>query len=332
MSGQFENVAADVAERPRTYFRTRRLGHANVWVGDYESQYEFYYRVLGFNKSYIQPDNKGAFVSNGNSHHDFGMIDVKSHYASRADQKPGLNHLGFELRNEVELVEGYRRAIAAGIKFEATADHDVAHSLYIKDPDGNEIELYADVVPDWRAVRAGTVIKNKPAYVPGVSSEPIAEELFVRNPTYLTVDGAVFHPLRTTHASLIAGDFEAMYDFYTTFVGLKPFAGSRNTDFAVLAGSHSTGDVVLHRARPKGGSGAGLHHVGVLVRDERDLDQAESVLSKLGVKIDSQIKHPARRALTILDPDMLRVQMYVNRDWHPSAIAQLDPELALRLL
>jgi catechol 2,3-dioxygenase len=330
MSGQSENLAADSAERPSAYFRTRRLGHANVWVSNYESLYEFYNRVLGFNKAYIQPDNKASFVSNGNSHHDVGMVDVKSPYAPRADQKPGLNHLGFELRNEVELVEGYRRAIAAGIKFVDAADHDVAHSLYLKDPDGNEIELYADVVPDWRAVRNGTVIKKKPKYVPGVSSEPLAEAFFVRNPTYLTVEGAVFRPLRTTHASLIARDFEAMYDFYTDFVGLKPFAGNRSADFAVLAGTHSDGDVVLHRAHR--GSAPCLHHVGVLVRNERDLDEAGSALAKLGVTVDSQVQHPARRALTILDPDMLRVQMYVNRDWRPGAIAGLDPELALKLL
>jgi catechol 2,3-dioxygenase len=324
MSAQSENLATG------TYFRTRRLGHANMWVSDYEAQYEFYYRVLGFNKSYIQPDNKGAFVSNGNSHHDFGMIDVKSHYASRADQKAGLNHLGFELRNEVELVEGYRRAIAAGIKFVDTADHDVAHSAYIQDPDGNEIELYADVVPDWRAVRAGTVIKDKPKYVPGVSSQPLAEEFFVRNPTYLTVEGAVFHPLRTPHAALIARDFEAMSDFYTDFVGLKAFAGGRNTNFAILAGSHSNGDVVLHRARKR--ASPGLHHVGVLVRDESELDQAPGALAKIGVKIDSEVDHPARRVVTILDPDNLRVQMYVSRDWRPSCLARVDPELALKLL
>jgi catechol 2,3-dioxygenase len=330
MSRQSENVVAHGAQRQRTYFRTRRLGHANVWVSDYEAQYEFYYSVLGFNKSYIQPDNKGAFVSNGNSHHDFGMIDVTSHYASHADQKPGLNHLGFELRNEVELVEGYKRAVEDGFKFAFTADHDVAHSAYIKDPDGNEIELYADVVPDWRAVRAGTVIKEKPPYVPGVSSKPIAEELFVHNPTYLTVEGAVFHPLRTTHASLIARDFEAMYDFYTGFVGLKLFAGGRDNEFAILAGTHSFGDAVLHRMRK--GRVPGLHHVGVLVRDEADLDQAPSALPKFGVKVDSQVDHPSRRALTIVDPDSLRVQMYVNRDWRPGTLAGVDPELALRLL
>jgi catechol 2,3-dioxygenase len=301
-----------------------------MWVSDYAGLYEFYNQVFGFSKAYIQPDNKASFVSNGNSHHDFGMVDVRSHYASRPDQKPGLNHLGFELRNEVELVQAYKRAVADGYEFLFTADHDVAHSAYIKDPDGNEIELYADVVPDWRAVRSGTVIKDKPPYVPGESSKPLGEEFFVRNPTYLTVEGAVFHPLRTTHASLIARDFDAMYDFYTGFVGLTPFAGSRTGTFVVLAGSHSNGDVVLHRARP--GASPGLHHVGVLVRDERELDHARGALGKAGVTLDSEAEHPARRAMTVLDPDRLRVQMYANRDWRPETIAGVDPELALKLL
>ena len=179
-------------------------------------------------------------------------------------------------------------------------------------------------------MRAGTVVKDKPKYVPGISSEPLAEEFFVRNPPHLTVEGAVFRPLRTTHASLIARDFGAMFDFYTGFVGLKPFAGDRDTDFAILAGSHSHGDVVLHRARK--GAAPGLHHVGVLVRDEKELAQAPSALSKAGVKIDSQADHPSRRALTLIDPDKLRVQMYVNRDWRASTLAGVDPELALKLL
>ena len=313
-----------------TYFRTRRLGHANLWVSDYATMYEFYNGVLGFNKSYIQPDNRASFVSNGNSHHDFGMVDVKSHYAPQPNQKPGLNHLGFELRNEVELVDAYRRALASGYKFVMTADHDVAHSAYIKDPDGNEIELYADVVPDWRAVRRGTVTKEKPPYVPGESSKPLAEEFFVRNPTYLSVQGALFHPLRTTHATLIASDFDAMYDFYTQFVGLTPFAGGRGAPFVVLAGSHSEGDVVLFRRRP--GDEPGLHHVGVLVRDERDLDAARDNAAKRGVRIEKEVDHPARRALIVRDPDNLTLQMYVNREWRRQIIEAIDPAVAIDVL
>jgi hypothetical protein len=62
------------------------------------------------------------------------------------------------------------------------------------------------------------------------------------------------------------------------------------------------------------------------------LDQAPGAVAKIGVKIDSEVDHPARRVVTILDPDNLRVQMYVSRDWRPSCLARVDPELALKLL
>jgi catechol 2,3-dioxygenase len=313
----------------RPFFQPRRLGHANIWVSDYQRSFGFYNRVLGFNEAYTQPDNRAVFVTNGNSHHDFGMVDVTSHYA-KPGQQPGLNHIGIELRNEVELVDGYRRALASDIEFAAVADHDVAHSLYLKDPDGNEVELYADVVPDWRAVRSGVVIKAKPKYVPGVSSKPIEQEMFVRNPVVTTVEGAVFHPIRTGHVSLIADDYEAMYDFYVDVVGLTALASGRSSDFAILQGTHSSGDVVLHRRH--GGLKPGLHHVGVQLQDERDFDGAERALTELGVPIDSQIEHRARRAMTVLDQDSIRIQMFANRDWRAPAVDGLEPRAALQLL
>lgn len=329
MSYPSAREATAPADSAGPFFRPRRIGHANIWVSDYRRSFDFYNRILGFNEAYTQPDNKAVFVTNGNSHHDFGMVDVASHYASPG-QRPGLNHIGIELRNELELVDGYRRAVAAGMKFSAVVDHDVAHSLYIKDPDGNEVELYADVVPDWRAVRSGVVIKAKPDYVPGISSVPIAEEMFVHDPVIESVAGAVFRPLRTAHISLVAEDYESMYDFYVNLVGFTPFAGTRSGAFAILCGSHTDGDVVLHRK--SSGVATGLHHVGVVVRGEQDLDNAESALADRGVRIESQIDHPARRALTVCDQDGIRVQMFVDRDWRPSKLHGLERNQALQLL
>ena len=51
------------------------------------------------------------------------------------------------------MVDGYNRANAAGVPFSFVMDHDVARSLYQHDPDGNMVEIYADVEKDWRAMR-----------------------------------------------------------------------------------------------------------------------------------------------------------------------------------
>src|SRR5690349_14306317 len=118
-----------LAAKPQTrdFFRPRRLGHANLFVSDYVEAQNFYHSVAGIQEVYRQPDNRASFISNGNTYHDFGLTDVRSPYAAK-DQRPGLYHIAFELENEVDLVNGYNRAVANGVKFSHTRDHDVAHS------------------------------------------------------------------------------------------------------------------------------------------------------------------------------------------------------------
>ena len=89
----------------RDFFRPRRLGHANLFVSDYEEAQKFYFSVAGIHEAYRQPDNMASFVTNGNTYHDFGLTDVRSPYAPKG-QKPGLFHIALELENEVDLVDG----------------------------------------------------------------------------------------------------------------------------------------------------------------------------------------------------------------------------------
>jgi len=310
-------------------FRPRRLGHINLWVSDYEHAYHYYRDVIGFEHAYIQPDNKASFVSNGNTYHDYGLLDIHGPYAEPG-QKPGLNHFALELRTEVELAEGYRQAKAAGVQFSALRDHDVAHAVYQQDPDGNSVEIYADVVGDWRAARSGVVIKEKPKYIPGESSVPVQEELYPKNPEILIVKDAVFHPKKVSHVSLLTRNIGRMLEFYTEIVGLDLFFRHPNGDFVILKGEVSLGDLVLHRCAE--GEAPGLHHVGIEVLDERGLDHSRKLLGEKKIELHAEIDHPARKALTIVAMDGMLTQLFVNRSWHPGALHSLDRKSALALL
>ena len=90
------------------YWQPRRLGHANLFIGDYERAADYYRDVAGFREVYRQPNNMATFVSNGNTYHDLGLTDLRSRYG-KPGQRPGLWHLAFEVENEVDLVEGYKR-------------------------------------------------------------------------------------------------------------------------------------------------------------------------------------------------------------------------------
>jgi catechol 2,3-dioxygenase len=311
------------------FFQPRRLGHVNLFVSSYERAADFYQDIVGFEEVYRQPDNRASFVSNGNTYHDLGLTDVTSHYAEK-DQKPGLNHIAFELENEVELVKGYRQAVDAGIKFVSAQDHDVAHSLYKLDPDGNAVEVYADVVEDWRTARHGVFEKVKPKFIPGVTSEPISEARYPKNPEIHVVPSSVFRARRVTHAAFVADDYERMFDYYTQIIGLTPFAGGREESFTILCGYSSTESLTLYRG--VAGVAAGMHHVGIEVKDESELDRARGKLAEKGIPMERETDHPARRTICILDPDGIRLQFYVNRQWSPAHLKGFTAEEALYLL
>ena len=317
------------ARQRQGYFKPRRLGHANLFVSDYQQAAEFYKSVVGFEEVYRQPDNQAAFLSNGNTYHDLGLTDIRSKYATK-DQKPGLWHLAFELETEKELVDDYNRAKAAGVNFEFVMDHDVARSIYKYDPDGNMVEIYADVEADWRPMRQGIIIKEKPKWVPGVTSEPLTEKNYPVDPELVKVDAAVFHPKKITHVALVTKNYEQMFDYYVDIVGLQVLAGDRNGASAVLRGIASSGDVTLYRQTP--GLAPGLHHVGFEVWDDSDLRRSIASLSGKGVKVEREVDHPARHSVMIKDPDGLRLQFFVNRDWAPKVIAKAGQDEALYLL
>ena len=66
--------------------------------------------------------------------------------------RPGLHHFGWELESEKQLVEAYERYLAAGLDVHRTTDHQISHSVYVFDPEGNLNEFYADAMHDWRSI------------------------------------------------------------------------------------------------------------------------------------------------------------------------------------
>ncbi len=320
---------ATTSEGPetQTFFRPRRLGHVNLVVDDVDRSMDFYMEVVGLEEAYRRPKVKAGFLSNGNTHHDIGLVESDGPLGQ--GRPAGLNHTAFELETEVELVADYDRAIAAGIEFDRTSDHDIAHAVYGCDADGNQYEVYADVIRDWRQARHGIVTKPKPDWTPG-STPPNGEKNYHRDPEIRRVEDAIFHPLRTTHAVLVLENFERAFETYRTVVGLSPLIGDADSDFAVLGGTVGERDIGLFRARR--GRAPGLHHVGLRVWSETDLENSLKRLAEAGHEIEAAFDHPARRGVYIKDPDGIRLQFYVDRDSSAGTLRHCDEETALYLV
>ena len=307
------------------FFFPRRLGHVNLVVEDLDRSMDFYTQVLGLEVAYVQPHNRAGFLSNGNTHHDIGMVEAKGRLGR--SRSAGLNHLAFELETEVDLVAGYERAVAAGVQFDRTADHDIAHAVYGHDPDGNEYEIYADVIYDWRSARSGVVTKPKPNWKPG-DSTPSADRNYHRDPPIRRVEGAIFHPRRTTQATLVVERFAEALDAYCDVVGLKLLEGGRDQGYAILGGSCTERSLGLFQCQA--GLARGLHHVGMVAWNEQELADSIDRFRAAGGTVERVFDHPARIGAYVRDPDGIRVKLYVDRG--PSSVLSEPREPSLFLV
>jgi catechol 2,3-dioxygenase len=121
-----------------------RIGHVHLKVADLERALGFYRDVLGFELMQRMGD-QAAFLSAGGYHHHIALNTWGSlGGAPPAFGTTGLYHHAIVYPSRAALGDALRRLIAAGIGLEGAADHGVSQSLYLRDPDGNGVELYCD--------------------------------------------------------------------------------------------------------------------------------------------------------------------------------------------
>ncbi|MER3410764.1 MAG: glyoxalase [Thermoleophilia bacterium] len=120
------------------------VGHVHLKVADLERAIRFYRDVLGFELMQRLGD-EAAFLSAGGYHHHVGL----NTWESRGGTPPppghtGLYHVAFRFPDRRSLARAVRRVLEAGIRLEGASDHGVSEAVYLRDPDGNGIELYRD--------------------------------------------------------------------------------------------------------------------------------------------------------------------------------------------
>lgn len=150
-----------------------RIGHVHLKVADLDRAIAFYRGVLGFELTQ-QYGEQAAFLSAGGYHHHIGLNTWESlGGGSPPAGSTGLYHLAILYPTRAALVDALRRVLEADIALDGASDHGVSEALYLRDPDGNGVELYWDRPPeDWpRSPDGGLAMFTRPLDLKSLLSE-----------------------------------------------------------------------------------------------------------------------------------------------------------------
>jgi len=120
------------------------IGHVHLKVSDIDRSLAFWCDVLGFELQQRLGD-QAAFISAGGYHHHLGLNTWESKGGSPPPRNTtGLYHVAILYPDRKTLADALRRLVDAGIRIDGATDHGVSEAIYLRDPDGNGVELYRD--------------------------------------------------------------------------------------------------------------------------------------------------------------------------------------------
>lgn len=125
-----------------------RIGHVHLKVASLDRALGFWRDAIGLEEQQrrIGPDGRGAvFLSAGGYHHHIALNNWESAGgAAPPEGTTGLYHVALLYPDRPALARALRRLVEAGVPLDGASDHGVSEALYLRDPDGNGVELYCD--------------------------------------------------------------------------------------------------------------------------------------------------------------------------------------------
>jgi len=140
------------------------LGHVVFYVQDLKRSLVFYRDLLGFKEVGRIFDGQAAALTSGRTHHELLLIEVGAAPGPPPGRRRGLYHIGVKIGDSLDELRAAKTELErAGVTIAGMSDHTVSQSLYLADPDGNEVELYVDADEAiWKSNPAAVLSPIKP--------------------------------------------------------------------------------------------------------------------------------------------------------------------------
>jgi catechol 2,3-dioxygenase len=201
-----------------------RIGTVGLRVRDLEAMIVFYRDTIGL--ELLARDGTGARLGVAGT----VLLVLEHQPTARPDDRhtAGLFHTAFLMPSRTDLARFFRHLANRGAALTGVADHHVSEAVYLDDPEGNGVEVYADrPAEQWR--RDGKMIR--------ITTEPLD-----MNGLLAAAEGAPCRQapagMRIGHVHLRVGDLRAAEDFYGKLLGLDVTARTPGAVFLSSGGYH----------------------------------------------------------------------------------------------
>ena len=120
------------------------IGHVHLKVSDIDRALEFWHGVLRFDVTH-RYGGEAVFLSAGGYHHHIALNTWESKGGSPPPPgATGLYHVAIRYPDRKTLAAAVKQVLDAGVQLSGASDHGVSEAIYLRDPDGNGVELYTD--------------------------------------------------------------------------------------------------------------------------------------------------------------------------------------------
>jgi catechol 2,3-dioxygenase len=150
-----------------------RIGHVHLKVGNIERSLRLYRDILGFEITQWYGED-AVFLSAGGYHHHIGLNTWAGRNVPPAPRNAaGLFHLAILYPERKDLAQAFRWLLEAEYPIDGASDHGVSEAIYLRDPDGNGVELAADrPAEEWPRDKDGNLaMVTRPLDVEGLLAE-----------------------------------------------------------------------------------------------------------------------------------------------------------------
>jgi catechol 2,3-dioxygenase len=275
-----------------------RLGPVQLTVTDLDRSIAFYEAAIGLRLHRGNGDTAALGVGGG----DLVVLTERPH-AARPGRHAGLYHFALLFDSREELAHAVLRLVAHRVPIQGASDHGVSEAIYLADPDGSGIELYADRPREqWPPpMQPGHRIGM---FTRALDLEPLLEAADGESPRAQAGPG-----LTVGHVHLHVNDIAAARDFYVGAIGLESMADLGSADFLAADGYHHHLGINVWRgegipASPPPDAVTGLRHWTMVLPTAEKVNAARGRVTAAGFPVEERsdgfvVRDPAEIALLV---------------------------------